>query len=155
MSDLSTGCEFCLLSQLVIDAIVDRSLRGAPPMRVSPTLLDTMQVTEIRMSYVARQQAEACKYGSIRYRLRESQSTRSSDEALSRIGDTVIGSLMLSCVIERFGMDIAFPEGHPYSFCIMSVLTGLYTTGRSDRKAEPRPGLAIYCLLKPNPGHRR
>jgi AraC-like DNA-binding protein len=120
-------------------------------MRVSPTLLDTMQVTEIRMSYVARQQAEACKYGSIRYRLRESQSTQSSDEALSRIGDTIIGSLMLSCVIERFGMDIAFPEGHSYSFCIMSVLTGAvhYRPFRSESGTTARAGHLLLAQTEP------
>lgn len=93
-------------------------------MRISPALLDTMRVAEIRKTDLARRHAEACKYGPMLYRLREPQRASSSDEILSTIGDTAVSSLMLSHVSERFGMEVTFPEAHPYSFCVMAVLEG-------------------------------
>ena len=93
-------------------------------MRVSRALLDTMRVAELRKSDLARRHAEAYQYGPLLYRPREPRRDGSADEVLSTIGDATVGSLMLSHVSERFGMEVAFPEAHPYSFCVMAVLEG-------------------------------
>ena len=120
-------------------------------MRVSPALINTMRVAEIRKSDVIRCQAEACKYGSILYRPREPKRAASSYETLSRIGDTTIASLMLSYVSERFGMEVAFPEGHPYSFCIMSVLKGAvhYQPFRSVTATTATAGHLLLAQTEP------
>ncbi len=120
-------------------------------MRVSPALLDTMRVAEIRRSDLIRHEAEACRYGSIRYRLRNPHHAESSPGTLSKIGDSKIGSLMLSYVTERLGMEVAFPDGHPYSFCIMSIQKGAvhYRPFRSEIATTATPGHLLLAQTEP------
>jgi AraC-like DNA-binding protein len=120
-------------------------------MRVSRALLDTMRVVEIRRPDLAQRHAEACKYGAMLYRLREPQHAGSSGEILSKIGDTAVGSLMLSHVSERFGMEVNFPETHPYSFCVMTVLEGAvhYRLFGSETAITARAGNVLLGQTEP------
>ena len=120
-------------------------------MRVSPALLDTMRVAEIRQPDLIRHKSEAYLYGSIVYRLRNPRDAESSNEILSKIGDSRIGSLMLSYVMERLGMEVAFPDGHPYSFCIMSVIKGAvqYRSFRSETATTATAGHLLLAQTEP------
>jgi AraC-like DNA-binding protein len=100
-----------------------------PPMRISSALLDAMRVVEIRepegYGELVRRRALASNHGSLLYRLREPRrAVAAPGEALSKIGDSPIGGLQLSYVTDRFGAEITFPEAHPLSMCIMTVLEG-------------------------------
>jgi AraC-like DNA-binding protein len=115
-------------------------------MRVSSALLDAMRMVEIRKEDLIRRQAEACNYGPMLYRLREPQRAGSAHDILSKIGDSAIGSLMLSYVSERFGTEVTFPEAHPYSFCVMAVLDGAVQL-RSFNSATATTATAGHLLL--------
>ncbi|WP_428493260.1 AraC family transcriptional regulator [Rhodopila sp.] len=116
-----------------------------------PALLDAMRVVEIRKSDLVRCQAEACNYGPMLYRLREPQRVESSDETLSKIGDSAMGPLMLSCVSERFGTEVTFQEAHPYSFCVMAVLQGAvhYRSFGSETAITAMAGHLLLGQTKP------
>lgn len=120
-------------------------------MKVNPALLDAMRVTEIRRSDLTRHEAEACRHGSILYRLRNPQHAESSHGTLSKIGDSRIGSLMLSHVSERLGMEVSFPNGHPYSFCIMSILKGAVhlRSSRSETATTAKAGHLLLAQTEP------
>jgi AraC-like DNA-binding protein len=120
-------------------------------MQISRALLDTMRVVEIRKPDLAQRHAEACKYGPMLYRLREPQGASSSGEILSTIGDTAVGSLMLSHVSERFGMEVNFPEAHPYSFCVMTVLQGAvhYRLSGSETATTATAGHLLLAQTEP------
>jgi AraC-like DNA-binding protein len=98
-------------------------------MSISAALLDAMRVVEIReprgYEDLVRRRTQATNHGSLVYRLREPRhADPASGEPLSKIGDSPIGGLMLSYVSDRFGTEITFPEAHPLSLCIMTVLGG-------------------------------
>lgn len=98
-------------------------------MRISSDLLDALQVTEIRdageYEAMTKRRASASDHGSILYRLREPRRAQASPgEALSKFGNTVVGGLQLSYITDRFGTEVTFPEAHPLSLCIMTVLEG-------------------------------
>ena len=120
-------------------------------MKVHTALLDTMRTTELRFSDTARRQEDACRHGSIHYRLREPKQVRSSNQTVSRISDAKIGSLMLSHAHERFGTEVAFPEGHSWAFCIMLVLQGAVhcQSFQSDTVATAKAGHILLGQTEP------
>ena len=98
-------------------------------MKISPDLLDALHVTEIRdvgeYEAMTKRRALASDHGSIFYRLREPQRAQAAaGEALSRFANTTVGGLQLSYVADRLGTEVTFPEAHPRSIIIMTVLAG-------------------------------
>lgn len=99
-------------------------------MRISSALLDALRVVEIRepggYEDLFRRRTLTSNYGSILVRLRDRCADFLSGEVLSKFGDSSIGDLQLSYVIDRFDTEITFPEAYPLSTYIMTVLEGIF-----------------------------
>ena len=126
-------------------------------MKISSDLLDALQVTEIRdageYEALTKRRASASDHGSIFYRLREPRRAQvSSGEALSKIGDAIIGGLQFSYVFERFGTEATFPEAHPRSIVIMTVLAGAVHYRRFGSEAVTTAAAGGMLLNQVLPG---
>ena len=102
------------------------------PHSVNQGLLDALLVDEVY---------DADRYSTDRstiwYRLRDRSRASGLNGPVSTIGDTTLGKLGLSVVIEELGTEIDFVGEHPKGICIMSVLSGAVgfrnaMTGRED-----------------------
>ncbi len=125
-------------------------------MKINADLLDALQMTEVRnveeYEAMTLRRATASDRGSLLYRPREPGRAQASDgQALSKIGDTRIGGLQFSYVIDRFGMEITFPELHPLGVCVMVVLEGAvhYAPLGSEVAITSTAGRMLLCNALP------
>ena len=98
-------------------------------MRLDPGLLDALRITTVRsvedFEAMTRRRALASDHGSTLYQLREPERARApAGQALTVLGNTQVGAMLVSYVTDRLGTKITFPEAHPLSLCIVTVLQG-------------------------------
>src|ERR1700722_4463817 len=123
-------------------------------MRIDPALLEAMRMVEVRepgeYDDLTQHRTRASNYGSLRYRLREPRRA-AAGEVLSTIGDSSIGGLQISYISDRFGLEVTFPEAHPLSLCIMTVLEGAvhYRPFRSETVTTAAAGGLMLVQTEP------
>jgi AraC-like DNA-binding protein len=128
-------------------------------MRVSPALLAAMSVTDVRTpedyeALIERRALEA-RGGSLRYRPLEPQRARRGvGSPLSRFGHIVRGSLQLTYVAERFGMEVTFPEAHSHSICVVVPLMGTVHFEPYGKQTPRGAAAGGVILCQDGPGAR-
>ncbi len=125
-------------------------------MRLYPGLLDALRITTVRSvedyEALTRRRALASDHGSTRYQLREPERAKApSGEALSILGNTHVGGMLVSYVTDRLGTRITFPEAHPLSLCIMTLLQGSmqFSPFGSGTVRTAGPGDMLLCKVEP------
>lgn len=126
-------------------------------MSVSSDLLDAMTMTEVRhleeFEAMTWRRTSASNKGSIVYRLREPQNAHAySGHTLTKIGDARMGGLQLSYVHDRLGTKISFPEPHPLSVCLMTVLQGNVQFGEPAAETTTTATAGGFLLAHMQPG---
>lgn len=126
-------------------------------MKVSSDLLDALQMTRVRdageYEAMSTRRTSASGYGSIHYRLREPRRVQElPGEALSTYGNAVVGGLQLSYIADRLGTEVTFPEAHPHSLCIMTVLEGAVHYRPFGSEAASTAGSGGLQLFQALPG---
>ena len=120
------------------------------PYPVSQGLLDALLVSEVHDA-----DQFSSDGGTIRYRLRDRSRPFGLNGPLTTIGDTRLGKLGLSVVIEQFGTEIDFVGDHPQGICIMSVLSGAvgFRNARTGGEGACEAGsLAVFEVEPGNHG---
>lgn len=118
------------------------------PHSVSQGLLDALLVSEVHDT-----DQFSSDGGTIRYRLRDGSRPSGLNGPVTTIGDTRLGKLGLSVVMEQLGTEIDFVGDHPQGICIMSVLSGAIGFRNARTGSEEACEAGSLAVFEVEPGN--
>ena len=109
--------------------------------------MEAMVVAQVRNS--ERYSADGA---TIRYRVRDRSLALSWRGVVATIGDTALGGLGLSAVLETFGTEIDFIGAHPHGICVMAVHSGRVGVRNASTGEETRCDAGSVGVFEVGPG---